>query len=182
MTLGELALVGKHKVYDTMAAGITHRLDDIRRESLKQSLSGFQGVEHRLEYVASVRGIEFINDSKATTLNGKWYALAKKARPIIWIAGGIDKDLDYSQLLETVVQKVKAIVCLGVNNRRLFEAFNRFVPLMFETQSAIEAVTIAYRLGQKGDTVLFSPGCPSFDLFDNYEDRGTQFKKAVINL
>lgn len=182
MTLGELVLVGKHKVYDSMAAGIAARLVDIRRESVRQSMMGFQGVGHRLEYVASVRGIEFINDSKATNINSTWFAIENTYRPIIWIAGGQDNGNDYSIFLEIAIRKVKAIICLGLNNNRLIESFGRYIPLMFETQSAEDAVNIAYKLGQKGDTVLFSPGCPSFDLYDNYEDRGNQFKKAVLNL
>jgi len=181
MNLGELALVGKHYVNNSMAAGIASRHVDIRNESIRQSLTGFQG-EHRLEYVASVRGIEFINDSKATTINAVWYALEKTNRPIIWIAGGQDKGSDYSELLETAIRKVKGIICLGINNTKIIGTFAKYIPLIFESQSAEEAVNIAYKLGQKGDTVLLSPGCPSFDLFENYEDRGNQFKRAVINL
>lgn len=181
-TLGELALMGKQKVYDSMAAGITDRVEDIRSESIRQSMSGFQGVGHRLEYVASVRGIEFIDDSKATNINSAWYALEKTTRPIIWIAGGVDNGSDYSPLRVTAIQKVKAIICLGVNNQHLIGLFAKYIPLIFETQSTEEAVNMAYKLGHKGDTVLLSPGCPSFDLFKNYEDRGNQFKKAVLNL
>jgi UDP-N-acetylmuramoylalanine--D-glutamate ligase len=182
MNLGELALVGKHNVYRSMAAGIAARQVDIRNENVRQSMTNFEGERHRLEYVASVRGIEFINDSIATNINSVWFALENINRPIIWIAGGHAKSNGYSEIQELVIQKVKAIICLGMNNAKIIEAFAKYIPMIFESQSAEEAVNIAYKLGQKGDTVLLSPGCASFDLFKNYEDRGNQFKKAVINL
>ncbi|MCF8365695.1 MAG: UDP-N-acetylmuramoyl-L-alanine--D-glutamate ligase [Bacteroidales bacterium] len=182
MTLQEMALNGRHNAYNSMAAAIASRLLDIRKENIKLSMSDFQGVEHRLEYVASVRGIDFINDSKATNINSTWYALENANHPIIWICGGQDKGNDYASLLQLVTEKVKAIVCLGIDNTKIIETFSPVCNSIFETQSMADAVKIAYKLGQKGDTTLLSPACASFDLFDNYEDRGNQFKKAVINL
>ncbi len=182
LTLQEMALTGKHNTYNSMAATIVSRLFDIRKESIKQSLSDFQGVEHRLEFVASVRGIEFINDSKATNINSTWYALENANKPVIWIAGGQDKGNDYSTLLPLVAQKVKAIICLGIDNDKIMETFSPVCNMIYETRNMDIAVRTAYHLGQKGDSTLLSPACASFDLFDNYEDRGNQFKKAVINL
>jgi UDP-N-acetylmuramoylalanine--D-glutamate ligase len=182
MTLQEMALVGKHNVYNSMAAAIAARLLDIRKESVQQSLTEFQGVKHRLEYVATIRGIDFINDSKATNINSTWYALENSNKPVIWIAGGQDKGNDYAALLPLVQEKVKAIICLGLDNSRIKEAFANHVGGIIETRSANEAVSYAYQLGQKGDAVLLSPACASFDLFKNYEDRGNQFRTAVLNL
>jgi UDP-N-acetylmuramoylalanine--D-glutamate ligase len=179
MTVEELALQGKHNIYNSMAAGIAARILDIRKEIIRESLSDFQNIEHRLEYVAKINDIEFINDSKSTNVNSAWYALESFDKPIIWIAGGVDKGNDYSILKDLVKAKVKAIVCLGKDNKKLIKAFKDIVPIIVETRSAEEAVSVAYRLGKKGDVVLLSPACASFDLFENYEDRGNKFKAAV---
>lgn len=182
MTLEELALQGKHNIYNSMAAGVASRLVDIRKETIKECLSDFQNVEHRLEFVANIHGIEFINDSKATNINSVWYALECLNKKIVWIAGGIDKGNDYSKLFELVRHKVKAIVCLGSDNEKLIDAFKDKVEIITETSSAEEAVNVAYYLARKGDAVLLSPACASFDLFENYEDRGRKFKAAVKSL
>jgi UDP-N-acetylmuramoylalanine--D-glutamate ligase len=182
MTLENLALQGKHNLCNSMAAGIVGRLFEIRKDVIKESLSDFQGVEHRLELVARVHGIEFINDSKATNVNATWYALESMTKPVIWIVGGIDKGNDYSSLKPLVKSKVKAIVCLGLNNERVHKEFGKDVPLIADAASAAEAVEAAYNMGRSGDTVLLSPACASFDLFENYEDRGLKFKKAVFDL
>lgn len=182
MTLEELALQGKHNVYNSMVASIASKLVDIRSESIRQSLSAFENVPHRLEFVARIHGIDFINDSKATNVNSVWYALETIETPIIWIAGGIDKGNDYSKLLELVSQKVKAIICLGVDNSKIIETFADKVAAIYETQSAEQAVLTAYTIGKKDDTVLLSPACASQDLFENYEERGDKFKQAVRNL
>ena len=182
MTLEELALQGKHSVYNSMAASIASKLVDIRKESIRQSLSDFENVEHRLEFVARIHGIDFINDSKATNVNSTWYALETTDTPVIWIAGGIDKGNDYTKLMKLVPEKVKAIICLGKDNSKLIGLFADLVPAIYETQSAEQAVLTAYTIGKKGDTVLLSPACASFDLFDNYEERGNMFKQAVRNL
>jgi UDP-N-acetylmuramoylalanine--D-glutamate ligase len=182
MTLEQLALQGRHNVYNSMAAGVSAKLMDVRNESLKQSLSDFQNIAHRLEFVSSVHGISFINDSKATNVNGAWYALEYVDRPTVWIAGGVDKGNDYSSLLHLVKQKVKAIVCLGLDNSNIRKVFGDIVPIIIETESAEEAVSEAYELAQKGDAVLLSPACSSFDLFESFEDRGNQFKLAVNKL
>jgi len=182
MTLEELALQGKHNVYNSMAASIASKLVDIRSESIRQSLSAFENVPHRLEFVARIHGIDFINDSKATNVNSVWYALETAAAPVIWIAGGLDKGNDYTKLEELVAQKVKAIICLGVDNRKLIALFADKVEAIYETQSAEQAVLTAYTIGKKGDTVLLSPACASYDLFESYEERGDKFKQAVRNL
>ncbi|MBK6962409.1 MAG: UDP-N-acetylmuramoyl-L-alanine--D-glutamate ligase [Bacteroidales bacterium] len=179
MTLEELALQGKHNVYNSMAAGISSRLIDLRKETIKECLADFQNVEHRLEFVANIHGIEFINDSKATNINSVWYALESLNKNIIWIAGGIDKGNDYTKLFELVKQKVKAIICLGIDNEKLIDAFKDKVSYISETSSVEEAVELAYYLGRKGDVVLLSPACASFDLFENFEERGSKFKAAV---
>ncbi len=179
MTLEELALQGKHNIYNSMAAGVAANLVGLRKESIKQCLSNFQNVEHRLEFVANIHGIEFINDSKATNINSVWYALESVNKKIIWIAGGIDKGNDYTKLFELVRTKVKAIVCLGIDNEKLIEAFKDKVEYISETSSAEEAVNVAYYLARKGDAVLLSPACASFDLFENFEERGLKFKEAV---
>jgi len=182
MTLEELALQGKHNVYNSMAASVASKLLDIRKESIRQSMSEFENVEHRLEYVARIHGIDFINDSKATNVNSTWYALETTDAPVIWIAGGIDKGNDYTKLMELVPEKVKAIICLGLDNSKIIELFADKVPAIYETRSAEQAVLTAYTIGKKGDTVLLSPACASFDLFENYEDRGNKFKQAVRDL
>jgi UDP-N-acetylmuramoylalanine--D-glutamate ligase len=182
MTLEQLALQGRHNVYNSMAAGVAAKLMEIRKETIKQCLSDFQNIAHRLEYVGSVHGIRFINDSKATNVNSTWYALESMPEGIVWIAGGIDKGNDYGQIKPLVKEKVKAIVCLGTDNEKLHREFGDDVEMIVDTHSAEEAVMAAYQLAQKGETVLLSPACASFDLFENYEDRGNQFKAAVKNL
>jgi len=182
MSIQELALQGKHNLYNSMAAGIISRVLDIRKEVIRESLTDFQNVEHRLEFVAKVHDIEFINDSKATNVNATWFALESISKPIIWIVGGVDKGNDYSQLTQIVRERVNAIICLGENNKKIHKAFKDSVPEIHDTRSATEAVAMAYRLGKKGEVVLLSPACASFDLFENYEDRGQQFKKAVKSL
>jgi UDP-N-acetylmuramoylalanine--D-glutamate ligase len=182
MTLEQLALQGKHNIYNSMAAGVAAKLMDIRNDSIKQSLSDFKNIPHRLEYVSSVHGITFINDSKATNVNASWYALEDMEKPVVWIAGGIDKGNDYEDIKALVKQKVKAIVCLGVDNSRLHELFSNDVDIIVDTVSAKGAVEAAYSLAQKDEVVLLSPACASFDLFENYEDRGNQFKEAVNKL
>jgi UDP-N-acetylmuramoylalanine--D-glutamate ligase len=182
MTIEQLALQGRHNIYNSMAAGISGHLIGLRKETIRQCLADFENVEHRLEFVANVHGIEFTNDSKATNINSVWWALESASKPVIWIAGGIDKGNDYSCLKENVRKKVKAIVCLGLDNSRLFEEFSGLVKTIVETRSAEEAVKAAYSLGESGDMVLLSPACASFDLFENFEDRGRQFKQAVIEL
>ncbi len=182
MTLEELALKGRHNVYNSMAAGIAGQLLRIRKEVIRESLSDFQGIEHRLEQVLRVHGIDFINDSKATNVNSSWYALESMNRKVVWIAGGIDKGNDYSVLSDLVREKVHAIVCLGKDNSKLLSAFKETVPTVVEASSMQDAVRSAYFLAKNGDSVLLSPACASFDLFDNYEDRGRQFKKYVREL
>lgn len=182
MTISELALQGKHNRYNSMAAAISGQVLDIKKESIRESLMDFTGLEHRLEFVAKVHGISFINDSKATNVNSTWYALESMNDPVIWIAGGVDKGNNYSEILDLVKKKVKAIVCLGADNMKLQEAFSRYVDIMVTTDSMQDAVDMAYRLGSDGDAVLLSPACASFDLFENYEDRGNQFKAIVREL
>jgi UDP-N-acetylmuramoylalanine--D-glutamate ligase len=179
MFLEELALQGKHNLYNSMAAGIAGRLLDIRKSTIRESLSDFQNAEHRLEHVATVHGITFINDSKATNVNSTWYALESMQTPVVWIVGGVDKGNDYELLRDLVKEKVKAIVCLGKDNKKIIKAFKGVVPVIVETDSAKEAVKKSYSLAKKGETVLLSPCCASFDLFENFEDRGHQFKMAV---
>lgn len=182
MNIEELALQGKHNAYNSMAAGIAARLVEVRKETIRESLSDFQSVEHRLEHVGRINNVDFINDSKATNVNSTWYALESVNTPIVWIVGGVDKGNDYSQLFEMVQQKVHSIVCLGIDNAKIIEAFADKVENIVEAGSAQEAVNLSYRLAKKGDSVLLSPACASFDLFENYEDRGQQFKKAVRSL
>ena len=182
MTIEQLALQGKHNVYNSMAASLASRIVDVRKEIIRESLQDFQNVEHRLEFVASINGIEFINDSKATNVNSTWYALESMQKPIVWVCGGQDKGNDYNELSELVKSKVKAIVCLGKDNKKIIEAFKGSVDLIVETDNAADAVAASYKIGKKGDVVLLSPACASFDLFKNYEDRGMQFKAAVRSL
>jgi UDP-N-acetylmuramoylalanine--D-glutamate ligase len=182
MTIHDLALKGRHNVFNSMAAAIAGKVLNIRKDMIRESLADFQGVEHRLEPVITVCGINFINDSKGTNVNSTWYALECMETDIIWIAGGIDKGNDYSELFSIVKQKVQGIVCLGKDNRKIVEAFKGIVPTIVETASMEEAVRSSYYLAKKGQTVLLSPACASFDLFNNYEDRGRQFKQAVRNL
>jgi UDP-N-acetylmuramoylalanine--D-glutamate ligase len=182
MSIHELAQQGKHNAYNSMAAGIASRVLEIRKEIIRESLSDFQNVEHRLEYVAAVHGIEFINDSKATNVNSTWYALESMDKPTIWIVGGVDKGNDYTMLEGLVKQKVVGIVCLGLDNEKIHKAFGHIVENIWDAKSAMEAVGLSYRMAKKGYSVLLSPACASFDLFENYEDRGHQFKKAVRSL
>jgi len=182
MTIHELALKGRHNTYNSMAAAIAGNVLYIRKDLIRESLADFQGVEHRLEPVITVCGINFINDSKATNVNSTWYALECMENEIVWIVGGVDKGNDYSELYPLVSKKVKAVVCLGKDNSKIMEAFKDKVPTIVETRSMDEAVRSAYYLAKKGYTVLLSPACASFDLFKNYEDRGRQFKQSVRNL
>ena len=182
MTIQELALQGKHNLYNSMAAGIASRILEVRKDVIRECLSDFQNVEHRLELVNSVYGITFINDSKATNVNSTWYALESMSQPVVWIAGGVDKGNDYEQIKDMVKKKVKLLVCLGKDNSKLLEAFKDVVENIIETDNMRDAVYAAYKNGNKGDAVLLSPACASFDLFQDYEDRGRQFKEAVRNL
>lgn len=182
MSILDIALQGNHNTYNSMAAGISGMAVNIRNEMVRESMADFKGVEHRLERFLKVHGIEFINDSKATNINSTWYALESMSQPTVWIVGGIDKGNDYGQLTELVKKKVKAIVCLGKDNSKIMEAFRHIGIDMVETQSMEDAVRSAYYLARNGDTVLLSPACASFDLFENYEDRGYQFKNAVKEL
>ncbi|MEO9534259.1 MAG: UDP-N-acetylmuramoyl-L-alanine--D-glutamate ligase [Crocinitomicaceae bacterium] len=179
MSIHDLSLKGKHNAQNSMASGITSKILQIRNESIRESLSDFKNVEHRLEFVAKVNGIEFINDSKATNVNSSWYALESMDKPTVWIVGGVDKGNDYDALLELVQDKVSAIVCLGKDNDKIKEAFSGKVDVIAEAGSALEAVALGYQLAKNNQTVLLSPACASFDLFENYEDRGAQFKAAV---
>lgn len=182
MSIFDIALQGKHNTYNSMAASLSAKVLEIRDEKIRACLTDFKGVEHRLEYFLKVHGIQFINDSKATNINSTWYALESINKPIVWIAGGVDKGNDYSELMELVSDKVKAIVCLGKDNSKIVEAFTGKVSDIIETQSITDAVRAAYYLAKNGEIVLLSPACASFDLFENYEDRGMQFKKAVRDL
>jgi UDP-N-acetylmuramoylalanine--D-glutamate ligase len=182
MSIHDLALKGRHNTYNSMAAAIAAKVLNIRKDVIRESLADFQGVEHRLEPVIKVSGISFINDSKATNVNSTWYALECMETDVVWIVGGVDKGNDYAELFPIVKQKVKAVVCLGRDNKKIIEAFSDKVTTIVETTSMEEAVRSAYYLAKKGETVLLSPACASFDLFSNYEDRGRQFKAAVRNL
>lgn len=182
MNIQDLALQGKHNAYNSMAAGIAARLLDIRKESIRQSLADFESIPHRMESAGRVRGIEFINDSKATNVNSAFFALESMKTPTIWIAGGVDKGNNYDELKEVVANHVKAIVVLGDGGEKIHAAFDELVPVIYDATSMEEAVRVAYKLGVKGDTVLLSPACASFDLFQNYEDRGDQFKAWVKEL
>ncbi|HEX8278299.1 MAG TPA: UDP-N-acetylmuramoyl-L-alanine--D-glutamate ligase, partial [Segetibacter sp.] len=182
MSIYDFALKGKHNQYNTMAAGIAACTLDIRKEKIREAVKTFQSLEHRLEYVATVRGVEFYNDSKSTNINSSWFALESLEKPIILILGGVDKGNDYTLIKDLVKEKVKAIVCMGVDNTRIHSAFKKVVKKIIDTQSAKGAVTTAFGLAAKGDAVLLSPACSSFDLFKNYADRGNQFKEAVKEL
>jgi len=182
MSIYDFALKGIHNQYNTMAAGLAAATIGIRKQKIREAIQSFEALEHRMEYVSTVRGVEFINDSKATNVNSTWYALESMTKPIILILGGIDKGNDYSLIRELVKEKVKAIVCMGTDNRKIHEAFQNDTPLMVNTGSAQEAVKAAFHFSDKGDVVLLSPACASFDLFKNFEDRGKQFKEAVFDL
>jgi UDP-N-acetylmuramoylalanine--D-glutamate ligase len=182
MPLAELSLSGKHNIYNSLAAAITGKIMKITNEVIRESLTTFKAVEHRLEKVLSIKDILFINDSKATNVNSTWYALESMERPVVWIAGGKDKGNDYEPLYSLVKDKVKALVCMGVDNRKLHECFDDKIATVVDASSAKEAVEKAYSLAEGGDVVLLSPCCASFDLFKSYEDRGRQFKQAVKEL
>jgi UDP-N-acetylmuramoylalanine--D-glutamate ligase len=182
MSVDDFAVKGKHNQYNTMAAGLSAVVMDIRKEKIRDAVQTFQSLEHRMETVATIKGVEFINDSKATNTNSTWYALESMTRPTILILGGVDKGNDYSFLKDLVKEKVKAIVCMGKDNRKIHEAFGKEMELIVNTESAKEAVQAAFHFADKGDVVLLSPACASFDLFKNYEDRGKQFKEAVKDL
>ena len=177
-----IALEGKHNMKNAMAATSVAKLMQIRKATIRESLSNFQGVEHRLEKVLKIQNVQYINDSKATNVNATFYALDSMNVPTIWIVGGVDKGNDYSELMSLVREKVKAVVCLGVDNRKIIDAFGDVVDVLIEVQNMNDAVKMAQRFSEKGDAVLLSPACASFDLFENYEDRGKQFKMAVQNL
>ena len=182
METKDIALEGKHNLKNAMAATSVAQLMRIRKQTIRESLSNFQGVEHRLEKVLKIQNVLYINDSKATNVNATFFGLDSMTSPTIWIVGGVDKGNDYSELMPLVREKVKAIVCLGVDNTKIIEAFGAVVDVMVEVGNMNDAVRMAQRLSEKGDTVLLSPACASFDLFENYEDRGRQFKQAVRNL
>ena len=182
MATSDLTLQGKHNTKNAMAAATVAKLLKIRKNTIRESMESFQGVEHRLEKVLKINNVQYINDSKATNVNATYFALESMEGQTVWILGGVDKGNVYDELLPLVNEKVKAIICLGVDNTKILNSFGNCVETMVETQSMSEAVKMAYRLSEKGDTVLLSPACASFDLFDNYEDRGRQFKEAVRNL
>ena len=182
MNVKDFALKGKHNNNNTMAAGLAAVTMDIRKEKIREAVDSFESLEHRMEFVAMVRGVEYINDSKATNMNSTWFALESMEKPVVLILGGVDKGNDYSIINELVKEKVKAIVCMGIDNKKIHEAFDGVVTEIVDTASAADAAKACYQLAEKGDVVLLSPACASFDLFKNYEDRGTQFKKAVKEL
>lgn len=182
MSIFDFALKGKHNQYNTMAAAVAGSLVGIRKEKIREAVASFESLEHRMEKVATVRGIEFINDSKATNVNSTWFALESMEKPVTLILGGIDKGNDYGLIRDMVQEKVKAIICMGAENKKIHDALGQVVPIMMDAHSAEEAVQKAYGVSAKGDVVLLSPACASFDLFKNYEDRGNQFKKAVREL
>ena len=180
--LQELALGGKHNIYNSMAAALAAKAMDIDNQAIREGLATFEAVEHRLEKVLSIKDVLYINDSKATNVDAAWYALECQTRPVVWIVGGTDKGNDYSTLVPLVKEKVKAIICLGVDNTKIHNAFGEHIDRMYDVTSAQDAVKKAHAIAQPGDVVLLSPCCASFDLFKNYEDRGRQFKEAVRNL
>lgn len=182
MPINELALEGKHNLKNAMAATAVSQLLKIRKQTIRESLSNFQGVEHRLEKVLKIQNVQYINDSKATNVNATYFALDSMTVPTVWIVGGVDKGNDYNELMSLVREKVKAIICLGVDNSKIIQTFSSVVDVMVETTSMTEALKIAKHVAESGEAVLLSPACASFDLFENYEDRGRQFKNAVHNL
>ena len=182
MYLQELALGGRHNIYNSMAAALAAKAMDIDNAAIREGLATFQAVEHRLEKVLSIKDVLYINDSKATNVDAAWYALECQTRPVVWIVGGTDKGNDYSSLVPLAKEKVKAIICMGVDNAKIHDAFKDVVPKMYDVTSAKDAVQTAHKIAVSGDVVLLSPCCASFDLFKNYEDRGRQFKDAVRNL
>ena len=182
MSIFDFALKGKHNQYNTMAAAVASSVVGIRKDKIRDAVASFESLEHRMEKVATVRGIEFVNDSKATNVNSTWFALESMDKPVTLILGGVDKGNDYELIRDMVSEKVKAIVCMGIDNQKIHQAFDGVVNLIIDADSATDAVQKAYKASTKGDVVLLSPACASFDLFKNYEDRGNQFKKAVLEL
>jgi UDP-N-acetylmuramoylalanine--D-glutamate ligase len=182
MNIFDFALKGKHNQYNTMAAAVASSVVGIRKDRIRDAVASFESLEHRMEKVATIRGVDYINDSKATNVNSTWFALESMEKPVVLILGGVDKGNDYGLIRDMVQEKVKALICMGVDNQKIHEAFGGIVPVMVNAGSAAEAVKSAYELSQKGDVVLLSPACASFDLFKNYEDRGNQFKQAVLDL
>ena len=182
MSVEDFAIKGKHNQYNSMAASMAATAMDIRKEKIREALQTFESLEHRMEKVATIKGVEFVNDSKATNVNSTWYALESMTKPVILIMGGVDKGNDYDLLKELISEKVKVIICMGTDNQKIHEAFSDIVPLIVDTASAIEAVESSFHFANKGEVVLLSPACASFDLFKNYEDRGNQFKEAVRDL
>jgi len=182
MSLATLAIQGNHNIKNTMASSLAATLLKVRKETIRESMEDFEGAPHRLEKVLKIRGVQFINDSKATNINATYYALETMKKATVWIVGGEDKGNDYMELMPLVRENVKAIVCLGVDNSKIIETYKNVMPIIVETKGAEEAVKVAYKLADKGDVVLLSPACASFDLFKNYEDRGNQFKEAILKL
>ena len=182
MKIGDISLEGKHNTKNAMAATSVAQLMKIRKDTIRESLSNFQGVEHRLEKVLKIQNVQYINDSKATNVNATFFALESMTAPTVWILGGVDKGNDYNEIMSLVHEKVKAIICLGVDNKKIIDAFGNVVEMMVEVDNMFDAVVTAKHLAEKGDTVLLSPACASFDLFQDYQDRGNQFKAAVKNL
>lgn len=182
MSIEDFAVKGKHNQYNTMAAALSGVVMDIRKEKIREAVQTFESLEHRMETVSTIKGIEFINDSKATNINSTWFALESMTKPTILILGGIDKGNDYSLIMDLVKEKVKAIVCLGLDNNKIHEAFGKEIKNMTDTKSIEQAIKAAFHFAEKGDVILLSPACASFDLFKNYEDRGNQYKQAVKNL
>jgi UDP-N-acetylmuramoylalanine--D-glutamate ligase len=182
MNISTLALKGKHNLKNAMAASMATSLLKVRKDTIRESLEDFEGAEHRLEFVLKINGVQYINDSKATNVNATFYALDSVKTPTVWIVGGVDKGNDYLDLMPFVREKVKAIICLGLDNQKIIQTFGNVIDLIVETAGAEEAVKVAYKIAEKGDTVLLSPACASFDLFENYEDRGNKFKEAVRGL
>ena len=182
MSIEDFAIKGKHNQYNSMAAGLSASVVNIRKDKIREALHTYQGLAHRMETVLTIRGVEFINDSKATNVNSTWFALESMVKPTILILGGADKGNDYGALIPLVREKVKTIICLGTDNKKIHKTFKDIVPVIVNTLSAKEAVQTSFHFASKGDVVLLSPACASFDLFKNYEDRGDQYKQAVKDL
>lgn len=182
MNVVELALKGRHNIYNALASALPSKVAEIKNEVIRESFKTFENLEHRLEYVTTVNGVDYINDSKATTVHAAYYALSSQTKPVVWICGGQDKGNDYTELYSVVKDKVKAIVCLGKDNSKIIAAFKNVVPLIVDTHSMQDAVKAAYRIAKSGDVVLLSPACASFDLFKSYEARGEKFKEQVKQL
>jgi UDP-N-acetylmuramoylalanine--D-glutamate ligase len=182
MNILDFALKGKHNQYNTMAAAVASSVLGIRKDRIRDAVASFESLDHRMQKVATIRGVDYINDSKATNVNSTWFALESMEKPVILILGGVDKGNDYSLIKDMVAEKVKAVICLGTDNNKIHEAFGEVVPVILDASGAVEAVNAAYKISEKGDVVLLSPACASFDLFKNYEDRGMQFKNAVMEL